>query len=913
MTTELTVLIIDNSPSERELYRHFLQQDAKYNYTILEASTGKSGLESWRRFQPDVILLDFLLPDIDGLELIDELKKQIDEQPRTFMPAAIMITGQGNEAVAVQAMKTGVQDYLVKRETTPDILRSTLHSAVANVRLRRKLLSSEERFRTSIENSLDCFGFYSAVRNNEGNIIDFRFEYVNAAACEANMLSKEEQLGKLLCELFPATRTTGLFDEYCRVVETGQPLIKESLVYTDVFGKQLSTRVFDIRISKMGDGIVASWRDVTAKKHTEDFIERIATATPGILYVYDLVEQRNVYVNRQIGEVLGYTTTEIEAMGVQLFGLLMHPEDLQRLPQMLGRFNTLQDGDTVETEYRMRHKNGEWRWLLSKEVIFKRNFDNSPRQIVGTALDITEHKRTEESLRKSNERFQLAARAVNSLIYDWDTEANTIQRSDGITRIFGYNDSEVEPTAQGWYELIHPDDINDFKSALDAIIAKQDCYSLSYRVRSKDGNYRYVEDKGKIIRNSQGDVARVVGNATDITVAKQTQTALRDSEAKFRRIVDSNFVGVYFGDASGRIYEANNAFLEMFGYTGADIETGVLRWDTMTPSEFKELDAKKIQELQLNGFCTLFEKEYFHKDGTRVPILLGIAQMEGREDGYSACFIINLTQLKQTEAALRQSEERYKHLLELEEKARQSAETANLAKDEFVAMVSHDLRSPLNAILGWAKLLQTRKFDEAATQKALQTIERNARSQAKLLEDLLDISRILRSKLQLELAPVNLYTVVTAAIETAYPGANAKNIRFVTVLDNSIPPISGDIHRLQQVMGNLLSNALKFTDVGGRIEVYLSIKHTWQGNQHLNYIQIDVKDTGIGIKPEFLPQVFERYQQDNSSGRRQGLGLGLAIASHIIELHGGTITATSLGEGQGSTFTIRFPFNNDPP
>jgi PAS domain S-box-containing protein len=780
MTNELTVLIIDDSASERELYRRSLQQDVMYNYTIVEASTGESALELWHQFQPDVILLEFLLPDIDGLVLINELKKRLNQQPYALMPAAIMITARGNESIAVQAMKSGIQDYLVKRETTPEILCLTLHSAVENVRLRRKL------------------------------------------------------------------------------------------------------------------------------QQAEDFIERIATATPGLLYVYDLVEQRNVYVNRQIGEVLGYTKSEIETMGTQLLSLLMHPEDLFRLPQLLQRFNTLEDGKALETEYRMRHKNGEWRWLLSKEVIFTRKLDNSPCQVVGVALDITEHKRAEESLRKSNERFQLAARAVNSLIYDWDTVNKTIQLSDGITRIFGYSASEVEPTAEWWYNLIHPDDIEALQNELESIIAEQDCFSLSYRVRSKDGNYRYVEDKGKIIRNSLGNIARVVGNKTDVTFAKETEVALRKSESKLRRIIDSNFIGVYFGDASGRIYEANDAFLEMFGYTGADIENGVLSWDTMTPAEFKELDALKVKELLANGFCTPFEKEYLHKDGTRIPILLGIAQMEDREyDGYSACFIINLTQLKQTEAALRQSEERYRHLLELEERARELAETANRAKDEFVAMVSHDLRSPLNAILGWAKLLQTRKLDEAATQTALQTIERNAKSQAKLLEDLLDISRILRGKLRLELAPVNLYTIVTTAIETVYPSANAKNIRFVTVLDNSVPLIEGDVHRLQQVMGNLLSNAVKFTPESGRIEIYLSIK---QGLDK-NYIQIDVKDTGIGIKPEFLPQVFERYQQDNSSGRRQGLGLGLAIASNIVELHGGEITAASPGEGQGSTFTIRFPIN----
>lgn len=940
MIQQLTVLIVDDSPQDREVYRHYLQQDPKFNYTILEAETGKGGLESWLRFQPDIVLLDFLLPDIDGLQLIAELRQQAGEQ----MPAAIMLTRQGNEAVAVRAIKSGAQDYLVKGQTTPEILHSTINSAIENVRLHQDLRRSEERFRTSIDNLLDCFGIYSAVRNESGKIVDFRIDYLNPAACDSNKMTKE-QFGSLLGEVFPAQRQTGLIDEYCRVVETGEPFIKESLVYTGVFGDKQLTRAYDIRISKMEDGFVASWRDVTAKKQAEEqlrqskqFIERIAEATPGLLYVYDLNQQRNVYVNRQIGEVLGYTAEEIQEMGNEAIAKLLHPEDLQRLPQLLQRFHLATDGEVLESEYRMQHKNGEWRWLYAREVIFTRQ-NGSPHEIVGTAIDISDRKQTESKLNYSNERFRLAATAVNSLIYDWDFERDSVERSEGITRILGYNLDEVEPTFEWWRALIHPSDVKAIAQHFDEIILGEDSYSLEYRVFHKDGKYRYVLDRGTIVRNRQGHLVKIVGSITDINDAKQAEVALRESEAKFRRIVESNIVGIYFGDVNGRIFEANDAFLEMFGYSRSELAAGVLRWDTISPVEYLELDRQKVQEILTYGICTPFEKEYFHSSGTRVPILLGIARIEGREDdGYSACFVVNLTKLKQTEAALRQSEEYYRYLsetvpqiiwicningeceylnprwyeftgqpieeglglgwqkmvhpedcdrmtqawneavrdrrpyelelryrcydgtyywhldraspmldeqgqvlkwfgtstninehkqleaeraqlLQLEQNARVAAETANLAKDDFVAMVSHDLRSPLNAILGWAKLLQTQKFDPDATNRALQTIERNAKSQAKLLEDLLDMSRILRNQFQLELSQINLRTIVATAVETAYPAANAKNIRFVTVVADSITPTSGDPNRLQQVLGNLLSNAIKFTPEGGRIEV----------------------------------------------------------------------------------------------
>jgi signal transduction histidine kinase len=243
-------------------------------------------------------------------------------------------------------------------------------------------------------------------------------------------------------------------------------------------------------------------------------------------------------------------------------------------------------------------------------------------------------------------------------------------------------------------------------------------------------------------------------------------------------------------------------------------------------------------------------------------------------------------------------------------------------------MVSHDLRSPLNAILGWAKLLRTRNLDEAATTRALETIERNAKSQAKLLEDLLDTSRILRGTVQLDLTQINLVKTVQIAVETAYPVADVKSIYIESIFDNSLPPIMGDFNRLQQVLGNLLSNAIKFTPQQGRIQVRLSIQEMGrQGDEEMGrwreegeltfstfpvlnsarYAQITVSDTGIGISEEFLPYVFERYRQAPGNKRKGGLGLGLAISRHIVELHGGTIEVFSRGEGQGSTFTIKLP------
>ncbi|RUS97473.1 hypothetical protein DSM106972_084210 [Dulcicalothrix desertica PCC 7102] len=260
---------------------------------------------------------------------------------------------------------------------------------------------------------------------------------------------------------------------------------------------------------------------------------------------------------------------------------------------------------------------------------------------------------------------------------------------------------------------------------------------------------------------------------------------------------------------------------------------------------------------------------------------------------------------------LQQSNQEKDELLEREQSARNEAESANRIKDEFLAVLSHELRTPLNPILGWTKLLRARKLDEAKTERALLTIERNTVLLNQLIDDLLDVSRILRGKFTLNAVVVNLESVIQAAIETVQLAANAKsiNLQFIQTTQSSV---MGDINRLQQVMCNLLTNAIKFTPNGGDVNIILSEINNGDFNTS-NYAQITVTDTGKGINPEFLPHVFERFRQADSSITRTfgGLGLGLAIVRQIVELHGGTVAAASEGENKGATFTVQLPIHKN--
>ena len=247
------------------------------------------------------------------------------------------------------------------------------------------------------------------------------------------------------------------------------------------------------------------------------------------------------------------------------------------------------------------------------------------------------------------------------------------------------------------------------------------------------------------------------------------------------------------------------------------------------------------------------------------------------------------------------AEQERARLLVLEQQARKQAEEANRTKDEFLATLSHELRTPLNAILGWVQVLRSGKLDPTAAARALETIERNARVQAQLIADLLDVSRIITGKLRLDFKPVDLRRIIDAALDSVRPAADAKGIQLEVSIAPLASPVLGDADRLQQVIWNLLSNSIKFTSRGGRVEVRLR-------EADANAV-IRVSDTGIGIRPDFLPYVFDRFRQAEGSITRThgGLGLGLSIVRHLIELHGGTAEVESEGEGEGATFTVRLP------
>lgn len=1068
--------------------------------------------------------------------------------------AGTAITERSAAEVALEVEKIKSAETAVRAQLSKELLQVNHLLHATNQRLQ----ASEERFRTSIENMLDCFGVYTAIRNEQGQIVDFRVEYVNEAACISNQLTFEEQIGQGLCQILPGHYDSGLFEEYCQVVETGQPLIKDSLVYEDNYGQRCLVRAFDIRIAKLADGFVATWRDVTDRRLTEEELRRhkqelktLVENSPDIIARLDR-QLRHVYINPSIEAIIGVPAQAIIGKTHTELGL---PEPLCH--NWTAKLQTLfQTGQEQIEEFTFATPNRHLRYY---EVRMVPEFatDGTVESALGITRDVTELKRVEYSLRQANEQFRLASEAVNSVIYDWDTCQNYIERTSGMDRVFGYTPEQIQPTSDWYFALIHPHDREAVIYQIQTAFATNDRYAIEYRVRHHRGHYLSVADQGLIIRNETGEVIRVVGSATDISERarleaerQKIEAALKQSEEELRLALEAMPQIVWMADTAGTATYCNQRWYAYSGLSQTESlgfgsfrtvhsddrrrlqeqwtqalsasksfeveirirrRDGIYRWflcravpihdpngrltswiGTSTDIE----DQKRIQEelrqseerlalalrsagagmwqwfkadnrtiwsddnFRLLGYepgrvpstyenwlnavhsddramvqqsvnqaieaqrFLYFEYRVLLPDGTE-RWLADSGQLtydtEGQPDGMIG-IQVDITQRKLAEIALQQSQERlnlameaagmgswdwdiqtgqvywspnlermfgmapgsfdgryetvaamihpddrlwveqaidraiYEHqdyniefrfiksdgtvrwavgrgqvfynatgtpirmtgidldiserkqietervrLLEREQAARQQAEAASRMKDEFLAIVSHELRSPLNGILGWSRLLRTRTLDPSTTEKALASIERNAQAQTQLIEDLLDISRIIRGTVRLNLRPVNLAPIIQASLDTVRPTAEAKLIQLQAHLEPAIGLVSGDSERLQQVIWNLLSNAVKFTDAGGRVDLQL--------NRIADQVRIQVKDTGKGISAEFLPHVFDRFRQaDSTTTRTQGgLGLGLAIVRSLVELHGGTVWAESAGEGQGTTFTIELP------
>ncbi|WP_258001001.1 PAS domain-containing sensor histidine kinase [Janthinobacterium sp. ROICE36] len=552
--------------------------------------------------------------------------------------------------------------------------------------------------------------------------------------------------------------------------------------------------------------------------------------------------------------------------------------------------------------------------------------------------DITQRKAAEESLRHSEEELRALANSIPQLAWIASFDGTIVWYNQ---RWHGYTGTSAEQmVGEGWsiaYDARYlPPILEGWKAAL----RDGTPFEMEFPICGADGQYRWFLTRANPVRDRGGQLLRWFGTSTDVDQVKRAQEALRDETRVLEllnntgaalastldlpallqatvdaatRISGAHFGAFYYDDA-GDILDSPGTVPAACAVNGISLhQADAVAVELRQGPAMRQNDLQTAPDASADGAPPL-RSCLSLPVSSRSGLLLGRLLLGHQQTGMfsarserivsaiAAQAAVALDNTRLYAAATRAADER-KVLLDSEREARAEAERTNQLKDDFLATLSHELRTPLSAILGWAQVLRRGTRDQADLHRGLQSIERNARAQAQLIEDLLDMSRITSNKVLLDLQTLAPASVIASAIETLRPAADAKHIAIHSHIASDAGSIMADPARIQQVIWNLLSNALKFTPQGGRVDIGV--------RREASRLAITVSDNGVGIKKDFLPHVFDRFRQADASTTRRhgGLGLGLAIVKHLVEQHGGTVTVCSAGDMQGASFTVRLPLD----
>jgi len=613
------------------------------------------------------------------------------------------------------------------------------------------------------------------------------------------------------------------------------------------------------------------------------------------------------YTSASVQRILGYPPQDW--LGKKVFQFV-HPEDRDMAENLIEQAIAF-PGIDITAEFRLLHADREVRDF----EVSANNLLAQPEiaGIVTTYRDITVRKRNELALRKSEESYRAFVEQSSEGIWRFELEqplSTDLSEDEQIQHLYQYGYlAECNNAMAQMYGFTYAEEIVGARLA-DFLISS-DPYNIEYLrsfirsgYRLNDAESHELDKQGgsKYFLNNlvgivENDVlVRAWGSQRDISERKQAEEALRNNQKRLELAQKAGKIGTFEWNIQTDRVTWTEELEAVYGLAAGTFGGNYDNWAHSLHPEDRARTEQEVRRAAMEGTELDTEFRILSPDGSLRWIAAKAHVFCDRTGKPLRMIGVNMDNTNRKQAEVEREQ-----LLAREQAARAEAEAANRIKDEFLATLSHELRTPLNAMLGWIQLLRTRKFDEATTTRALETIDRNTKSLAQLIEDVLDVSRIITGKLRLNVRPVELVPVISAAIETVLPAAEAKDIQLKSLFDTPAGPVLGDANRLQQVVWNLLSNAVKFTPKGGLVEIRLAVINS--------RVQIRVSDTGQGISPDFLPYVFERFRQADSSITRSqgGLGLGLAIVRHLVELHGGTVYAESLGVGQGATFIVELP------
>lgn len=576
----------------------------------------------------------------------------------------------------------------------------------------------------------------------------------------------------------------------------------------------------------------------------------------------------------------------------------IHTDDVAEVSETIHR--ALSSDETVQVEYRIPGDVVPWRWVVARARI-ERNEDGEPVRLVGVVRDVTEQHETSQALQVVEERLSLAAEAAEIGSFSWSMPPGDLVSNTRCKEHF-WLPPDAEVTPEKLYSMVHPQDRHPAHEAIDRAIENHTSFDGEYRTVSPHGQIRWVRAKGRAYYDASGNAIRFDGITLDNTRQRQIEAELKGSEARYRLLVDSlEDYAVFMQDDEGNVTSWNTGAERLLGYSEEEIIGGSTRIFFTPEDQARGEFEKEIRTAKATGRSD-DDRWHVRKDGSRFFVTgMMVALYDDQNQRIGLAKIMRDITDRQRAIAERE------RLLDAERKARAEAERTSRLKDEFLATLSHELRTPLNAILGWTQVLKEGARNPAELDQALEVIDRNTRLQAGLIEDLLDMSRIVSGKIRLNLRTINITEVVASAIESVRTLADTRRIKLESSLPADRVELTADRHRLQQIVLNLLSNALKFTPPDGRVSVAVDATP--------NDVRILVSDTGVGIERDFLPHVFERFRQADASTTRQhgGLGLGLSIVKQLVDLHGGSVRADSPGKRRGATFEVSLPRTTGAP
>ena len=736
----------------------------------------------------------------------------------------------------------------------------------------------------------------------DGKPIDHRILQANPAFEWHCGIANPE--GKTASELAPGIEQFWN-DLYAQVIHTGQSIRTE--IRSDVFD-----RWFDILVSRVGDAatrqVAIVFTDISDRKRAEIVLQQTSAALESQVRKFDATlstitdsvfsfdrEGRFLYANQVLLDLWGVTAAE--AIGKTMADL-NYPVDVEQ--QVLDDLRrVLETGESVRNDTPYTNPagvEGYFEYILSPVLAA----DGIIESVVGSSRDISDRKQVEEALHRSEERFQAFMNHSPAAYWITDRDGQILYLNETYFQMFQFVAQDV--IGKTVHDLYATDVAQQFLANIQQAADTYQVVETTELAPRFDGTMgEFLVYKFPITHEPEGVL--VGGVAIDITDRKRAEATIVQREAQFRQLADAMPQQVWITDAGGNTQYVNQQWTTYTGLTLEQTQDIHYALQVIHPDDF-EMTSEMWRTALATGtpYQAEFRLKHWATQTYRWFLSRAIAIRDAQ--GQIVQWFGTSTDIEEFRRAQIEREQ----LLQQEQIAREAAENANRLKDEFLAVLSHELRSPLNPILGWTRLLQNGKLPPARQNDALATIERNAKLQAQLIEDLLDISRIMQGKLALTAAPVSLAFVIAAAVETVRLAADAKSIQITLDLDPDVAPVSGDAARLQQVVWNLLSNAVKFTDSGGQVTVQLR-RVTAAGDLGKAMAQIRVSDTGQGISPQFLPHVFESFRQADGSTTRSfgGLGLGLAIVRQLVALHGGTVKAESSGEQQGATFLVQLP------